>query len=93
MNDLLMLNHANIIHRLTTCIQPHTCNSTDRPPSNGNDAVMGPIEIASSLSIPGQANATADPNVTLQSRNNIRVNGELPTIWQGKSSESRNGWK
>lgn len=54
---------------------------------------MGPIEIASGLSIPSQANATADPNITLQPGNNIRLDGELSTIWKGKSSKPRNGWQ
>ena len=42
---------------------------------------MGPIEIPSSLSIPSQADATTDTDLTLQSRHPIRVDGELFTIW------------
>lgn len=80
-------------NRFPPRIQPHTRDSTDRPPPNRNHLDLGPASIAPSLPIPCQADAAADSNLPFLARYLVCLDGQLSTIREGGASKPRKRWQ
>jgi hypothetical protein len=54
---------------------------------------MGPAEIASGVSIPGQTNPAEDTGQPPEQRHSVRVAGQLLAVSKGWSDEPRQHWR
>lgn len=71
---------ADLFNRCLASLQPYPCDSTDRGTTMRNHVNMGPTSITTSLTIPCEADATDDSNLSFLSRHTICADGKLLAI-------------
>jgi hypothetical protein len=71
--------------RYAANLQHHPLHSHNCERPHRDDTIVGPTSIPSSLPVPGEADATANPDSTLLQGNHIRTHGKLPAVLQGRT--------
>ena len=77
------------LFRQHTGLQPYTRYPILGSPTIRGYLKLGPVTISAGITIPNKAHTATNTHLAFFEGYFVRVNGELPAIWQGSSVESK----